>query len=62
VVYAVEGIYKASFMRDMNVDIVNGPQLKGNWMTIDLINASPSTPLNVFSTEVSYTHSYGNTR
>ncbi len=62
VVYEVEGIYKASFMRDMNVDIVNGPQLKGNWMTIDLINASPSTPLNVFSTEISYCHSFANTR
>ncbi len=62
VVYEVEGIYKANFMRDMTVDIVNGPQLKGNWMTIDLVNASPSLPLNVFSTEVSYVHSYSNTR
>ncbi len=46
----------------MNVDIINGPQLKGNWMTVDLVNASPSLPLSVFSTEISYVHSFSNTR
>lgn len=36
-VYSVEGIYSAGFMRDKNVDIINGPNLKGTWITVELI-------------------------
>lgn len=60
--YTSEGFYKASFLRDMNVDIISGDPLKGNWLQIDLVNTSPSSPLSLFSTEIIYAHSYGNTR
>lgn len=39
-VYDSEGIYSAGFMRDKNVDIVNGDQLKGTYITIDLTTVS----------------------
>lgn len=61
-VYSTEGQYHASFLRDMNVDLYNGPPLKGNWMVMDLITTSPSTPLNLFSTEIQYAKSYQNIR
>lgn len=60
VAYEVEGLYQTSFLRDMNVDIINGPQLKGNWLTIGL--QSPSGVLNLFSTEILYVHSYQSIR
>lgn len=61
-IFSVEGIYKASFMRDMKVDIINGDPLKGNWLTISLTTESPSAVLNLFSTEIAYNHSFANTR
>lgn len=36
-VYNSEGIYSAGFMRDKNVDIVNGDVLKGTYITVELI-------------------------
>lgn len=36
-VYDTEGVYSASFMRDKNVDIVNGDPLKGTMITVELI-------------------------
>lgn len=60
--YTSEGLYKASFLRDMNVDLINGPELKGNWLTCNLITTSPSSPMNVFSSEINYVHSYQNIR
>jgi len=60
--YDCEGLYNASFLRDMTVDIINGPQLIGNWCQIALQTASPSGVLNLLSTEVVYVHSYQNIR
>jgi len=60
--FQVEGIYKASFMRDMQVDIVNGDILQGRWATVELTTQSPSNELQLFTTEICYTHSYANTR
>lgn len=57
-VYSNEGMYKASFLRDMNVDLVNGPPLKGNWLTMELQTTSPSTPLALYTTEINYAHSF----
>lgn len=62
IIYSSEGLYKASFLRDMTVDIINGPQLKGNWLTMALVTTSPSTPMNMFSSEINYVHSYQNIR
>ena len=56
-VYSNEGLYKASFLRDMNVDLYNGSQLKGNWMTVELLATSPSTPLQLYTVELEYAHS-----
>lgn len=56
-IYSNEGMYKASLLRDMNIDIYNGPPLKGNWMTVELQTTSPSTPLALYTTEVQYAHS-----
>lgn len=36
-VYDKEGVYSAGFMRDKNVDIINGDALKGSYITIELI-------------------------
>jgi|GEM_PF-1239796 len=41
-VYDNEGIYSASFMRDKNIDIVNGDQLKGTMITVELITTNNS--------------------
>lgn len=60
--FSVEWLYQASFLRDMNVDLINGPQLKGNWMDIQLQATSPSTPMDLFTVEVNYVHSYQNIR
>lgn len=60
-IYDAEGLYKASFMREFP-DLVNGNQLKGNWMTIGLETTSPSTILALFTCEVEYNHSYQNIR
>lgn len=60
--YQVEGIFQASFLRDMNFDIINGEPLKGNWLSMTMINTSPSVPMDLYSTEIIYTHSYSNTR
>jgi len=56
-VYNNEGLYKASFLRDLNVDLYNGSQLKGNWMTLQLQATTPSLPLQLYTTEIEYNHS-----
>lgn len=61
-VYSSEGLYKAAFLRDAREDLYVGSPLKGNWLTIELVTTSPSTPLNLFSTEITYNHSYQNIR
>ncbi len=60
--YTVEGAYNGSFMRDMDDDIVNGSMLKGNWLSIIMVNTSPSTPMDLYSSEIIYVHSYSNIR
>lgn len=61
-IHSIEGMYKSSFLRDMNVDLYNGSPLKGNWLTLNLVTTSPSTPLILFTTEILYAHSYNNIR
>lgn len=61
IIYDSEGLYKSSFMREFP-DLVNGNQLKGNWMTIGLETTSPSTILALFTCEIEYNHSYQNIR
>lgn len=39
-IYSLEGIYSASFMRDKNIDIINGDVLKGTYITIELTTVS----------------------
>lgn len=60
--YTAEGVYKASFLRDSNIDLINGDFLKGNWMKVGLQTASPSGVMELFSTEIMYARSYSNTR
>jgi len=60
--YDSEGLFNASFLRDMTVDIINGPQLIGNWCQVSLQTASASGVLNLYSTEIIYCHSYQNIR
>lgn len=49
----VEGVYSASFMRDINSvgGIVNGDVLKGNWLLVEL-KTTDSTELRLFSVAV----------
>lgn len=62
VIYTSDGLYQAYFLRDMTVDLINGDPLKGNWMKVGLQTASPSSVLNLFTTEIQYNHSYQNIR
>lgn len=41
-IYDSEGIYSAGFMKDKNVDIINGDNLKGTWVTVELITTDNS--------------------
>ncbi len=50
-VYDNEGVYSARFMRDKNVDIINGDALKGNYITVELITVDNSI-LRLFSLSV----------
>lgn len=59
--YQVEGIYKASFMRSFP-DLINGDILQGRYMQIGLQTTAPSGILALFTTEITYIHSYANTR
>jgi len=36
-IYSVEGVFSASFMKDKNVDIINGDDLKGTYIVIELV-------------------------
>ena len=48
VINTAEGVYSAAFLRDKNIDIINGDVLKGNWMTIELVTTA-ATSLRLFS-------------
>lgn len=54
-VYSQVGIYSASFMRDQNIDIINGDHLNGNYIIIELITENGATPLQLFSISVNST-------
>jgi hypothetical protein len=55
--YQIEGLYQGNFLRDSNYDLINGPILIGNYMTVELYTTSPSVPLKIFTTEIIYIHS-----
>ena len=59
--YDDEGLYSAPFMRSFP-DLVNGNTLIGNWLQMSLQTSSSSNPLNLFTTEIKYVHSYQNIR
>lgn len=44
-VTTIEGIYSASFWRDKNTDLLNGDQLKGNYIIITLVSTNNSALL-----------------
>lgn len=48
-VYSQVGIYSASFLSDQSEDIVNGDQLAGNYIIIELVTENGDTPLQLFS-------------
>lgn len=56
-VNTAEGVYSALFMRDKNIDIVNGDVLKGNWITIEL-ETTGNSALKLFSVAVHSEKSY----
>lgn len=47
-----ESIFYADFRRDKNVDIINGPRLKGRYQTIELTDTEPQKPLELFKVVV----------
>lgn len=44
-IYNAEGVYSAGFMRDKNIDIINGDELKGTYIVIELITTSTGSLL-----------------
>lgn len=50
--YQKDNVYSASFLPDSNEDAVNGSSLRGSFITIELITADGSTPLQLFSIAV----------
>ena len=59
--YDSEGLFSAPFVRSFP-DLINGNILIGNWMQMSLQTNSPSSVLNLFTTEIKYVHSYQNIR
>lgn len=47
--YQKDNVYSASFLNDENEDVVNGSQLRGNFLICELITSDGSTPLTIFS-------------
>lgn len=60
-VYSSEGLYRASFMR-AQPDLINGEQLKGNYIDIGLQDTSPSSVLTIFTVGIDYVKSFQNIR
>jgi len=60
-VYFTEGLAQAYYMRAIP-DMIEGQQLKGNYLEMGLQTTSPSSILTLFSTEIGYVHSYQNIR
>jgi len=55
-VFSKEGIYSAGFLRDKQVDLLNGDVLKGNYILIKLTTTSPA-PISVYSVNIVSEHS-----
>lgn len=51
-VESVTGIFSASFLKDKNIDLLNGDQLKGNYITIILTTVNGNIALKLFSIAV----------
>lgn len=51
-IYDKDGVYSASFLSDENEDIVNGSQLRGNYLIVELITNDGSTPMTLYSLAV----------
>lgn len=51
-VESVTGIYSASFLKDKNIDLINGDTLKGNYITITLTTVNGNKALKLFSIAV----------
>lgn len=54
-VYSQEGIYSASFLRNKNIDLINGDNLKGNYIIVELVTIDGSKPFRLFTVEVNAT-------
>lgn len=51
-VESVTGIFSASFLKDKNIDLINGDQLKGSYITITLTTVNGNKALKLFSIAV----------
>lgn len=60
-IYSSEGLYHASFMRAYP-DLINGNQLKGNYLNVGLQDTSPSSIMTIFTVEIDYAKSFQNIR
>lgn len=56
-IYSKEGVSRAMFMNDKNIDIVNGDSLKGQWIAIELV-CDATDALKLFSIQVKSTPSF----
>lgn len=52
IVYQNDNVYSASFLNDSNTDTVNGEQIRGNYIIVELVTVDASTPLTLFSVSV----------
>ena len=60
-VYDQEGIFQAAFLRDKNIDLINGDALKGNYITIQLMTTNNNV-LKIFSIDTNYSVSHNGVR
>lgn len=51
-IYDRYGVYMASFLNDENDDVVNGNDLKGNYIIVQLQSLNTGVPLQIFSVDV----------
>lgn len=52
IMYQKDNVYSASFLPDSTDDAVNGPQMRGSYLIVELITQDGSTPLKLFSVGV----------
>lgn len=61
-VYSQVGIYSASFLKDQNQDLINGDQLAGNYIIIELVTETGNKPLQLFSIAINASQKHIGTR